>query len=175
MAWAQTYTIGIDYTATATRAGNAVTNRHRAPASRLTRLLANIPNLRAAAFRHSNTEIGVEGACIIATSTTTETTMAALSWNGLDGIAATGRGLLLNANRGVAFEKPIYHAMGWVEIADQKAGGAFLKTLPFVDPDKIAIYGWSYGGYLTLKQLQAEYNAIKKQFEANKGMWPELK
>lgn len=59
-------------------------------------------------------------------------------------------------NRGVAFEKPIFRAMGGVEVVDQKVGGAFLKTLPFVDPDKIAIYGWSYGGYLTLKQLQAD-------------------
>lgn len=61
-----------------------------------------------------------------------------------------------SANRGVAFEKPIYRAMGSVEVADQKVGGEFLKTLPFVDPDKIAIYGWSYGGYLTLKQLEAD-------------------
>ena len=59
-------------------------------------------------------------------------------------------------NRGVAFEKPIYHAMGGVEVADQKVGGEFLKSLPFVDPDKIALYGWSYGGYMTLKQLQAD-------------------
>ncbi|RAI57061.1 pectate lyase family protein [Roseicella frigidaeris] len=123
VAWAQTYAIGIDYTATATRAGNAVYNRHRAPASRLTRLLANIPNLRAAAFRHSNTEIGVEGACIIATSTTTETTMAALSWNGLDGIAATGRGLLLNANRGVAFVVQTTHAKEFA-LAHWLVGGA---------------------------------------------------
>ena len=61
-----------------------------------------------------------------------------------------------SANRGVAFEKPLYHAMGGVEVADQKVGGEFLKTLPFVDPDKIALYGWSYGGYMTLKQLQAD-------------------
>lgn len=61
-----------------------------------------------------------------------------------------------SANRGVAFEKPLYRAMGGVEVADQKVGGEFLKTLPFVDPDKIALYGWSYGGYLTLKQLQAD-------------------
>ena len=60
------------------------------------------------------------------------------------------------ANRGVAFEKPIYRAMGGVEVVDQKVGGAYLKTLPFVDPDKIALYGWSYGGYLTLKQLAAD-------------------
>ncbi|WP_133365591.1 S9 family peptidase [Qipengyuania sediminis] len=61
-----------------------------------------------------------------------------------------------SANRGVAFEKPLYHAMGGVEVADQKVGGDYLKSLPFVDPDKIALYGWSYGGYLTLKQLQAD-------------------
>ncbi len=61
-----------------------------------------------------------------------------------------------SANRGVAFEKPIYHAMGGVEVEDQKVGGEFLKNLPFVDPNKIALYGWSYGGYLTLKQLQAD-------------------
>ncbi|OYW44479.1 MAG: S9 family peptidase [Sphingomonadales bacterium 32-68-7] len=58
--------------------------------------------------------------------------------------------------RGVAFEKPLYRAMGGVEVTDQKRGGEYLKTLPFVDPDKIALFGWSYGGYMTLKQLQAD-------------------
>ncbi len=61
-----------------------------------------------------------------------------------------------SANRGVAFEKPLYHAMGGVEVVDQKVGAEFLKTLAYVDPDKIALYGWSYGGYMTLKQLQAD-------------------
>ena len=61
-----------------------------------------------------------------------------------------------SANRGVAFEQPIYRAMGGVEVRDQKAGAEFLKALDFVDPDKLAIYGWSYGGYMTLKQLQAD-------------------
>ena len=60
------------------------------------------------------------------------------------------------ANRGVAFEQPLYRAMGDVEVRDQRAGAEFLKTLDFVDPDKIAIDGWSYGGYMTLKQLQAD-------------------
>jgi dipeptidyl-peptidase-4 len=59
-------------------------------------------------------------------------------------------------NRGVAFEKAIYRAMGRPEVEDQKAGAGYLKTLDFVDPDKIAIYGWSYGGYMTLKQLEAD-------------------
>ena len=61
-----------------------------------------------------------------------------------------------SANRGVAFEQPLYRAMGGVEVRDQKAGAQFLKTLDFVDPDKLAIYGWSYGGYMTLKRLQAD-------------------
>ena len=61
-----------------------------------------------------------------------------------------------SANRGVAFEQPLYRAMGGVEVDDQREGAKHLKTLPFVDPDKIAIYGWSYGGYMTLKQLQAD-------------------
>ncbi|MEL7189122.1 MAG: DPP IV N-terminal domain-containing protein [Pseudomonadota bacterium] len=60
------------------------------------------------------------------------------------------------ANRGVDFEQPLYRAMGGVEVVDQKTGAEFLKTLDFVDPDKLAIYGWSYGGYMTLKQLQAD-------------------
>ena len=61
-----------------------------------------------------------------------------------------------SSNRGVAFEKPIYRAMGSVEVEDQKAGVEYLKTLPFVDPNKIATYGWSYGGYMTLKELEAD-------------------
>jgi dipeptidyl-peptidase-4 len=59
-------------------------------------------------------------------------------------------------NRGVEFEKAIYRDMGGPEVADQKAGAEYLKTLPFIDPEKIAIFGWSYGGYMTLKQLEAD-------------------
>lgn len=61
-----------------------------------------------------------------------------------------------SANRGVAFESQIYRAMGTVEVADQRAGAKYLKTLDFVDPDKIATYGWSYGGYMTLKMLEED-------------------
>jgi dipeptidyl-peptidase-4 len=56
-----------------------------------------------------------------------------------------------SSNRGVDFEKAIYRAMGTVEVEDQKAGAEYLKTLAFVDPGKIAIDGWSYGGYMTLR------------------------
>ncbi|MCU6452836.1 DPP IV N-terminal domain-containing protein [Sphingomonas sp. A2-49] len=57
-------------------------------------------------------------------------------------------------NRGKAFEDQIYHAMGTVEVEDQLAGARYLKSLPFVDGSKIATYGWSYGGYMSLKMLQ---------------------
>lgn len=59
-------------------------------------------------------------------------------------------------NRGVAFESHLYRAMGGVEVEDQKAGALYLKGLPQVDPAKIATYGWSYGGYMTIKMLQAD-------------------
>ncbi|WP_109809394.1 DPP IV N-terminal domain-containing protein [Sphingosinithalassobacter portus] len=61
-----------------------------------------------------------------------------------------------SANRGKAFEDAIYHAMGSVEVQDQLAGAEYLKTLDFVDPDRIVTYGWSYGGYMTLKMLEAD-------------------
>ncbi|MCA0977720.1 S9 family peptidase [Qipengyuania flava] len=84
-------------------------------------------------------------------------------WNGALRQAIVDKGYIWfaldnrgSANRGVAFEQPIYRAMGTVEVRDQKAGAAYLKTLDFVDPHKIAIDGWSYGGYMTLKQLQAD-------------------
>ena len=57
-------------------------------------------------------------------------------------------------NRGKAFEDQIYHAMGTVEVADQATAARWLRKQPFVDPGKIAILGWSYGGYMSLKMLE---------------------
>lgn len=68
-----------------------------------------------------------------------------------------GRG---SPDRGVAFESQIYRAMGGVEVADQLSGLAWLKSQPFVDPKRIAVYGWSYGGYMTLKLLEAAPGAF---------------
>ncbi len=59
-------------------------------------------------------------------------------------------------NRGVAFSSTLYRAMGGVEVADQRTGAEYLKTLPFVDPAKIGTFGWSYGGYMSIKMLQAD-------------------
>lgn len=54
------------------------------------------------------------------------------------------------ANRGRAFETPIYHQLGEVEVEDQQAGVKYLRSLTFVDPQRIGIFGWSYGGYMAL-------------------------
>ncbi|WP_404713567.1 DPP IV N-terminal domain-containing protein [Sphingomonas sp. MMS24-J13] len=63
-----------------------------------------------------------------------------------------GRG---SPDRGKAFEDGIHHAMGTVEVEDQLAGLQWLKGQSFVDARRIAVYGWSYGGTMTLKLLQA--------------------
>jgi len=58
-------------------------------------------------------------------------------------------------NRGKAFEDVIHRNMGGPEVRDQLQGVAWLKAQPFVDPERIAIQGWSYGGYMTLKTILA--------------------
>ncbi|MET1218852.1 MAG: S9 family peptidase [Glaciecola sp.] len=55
--------------------------------------------------------------------------------------------------RGKAFEDPIYQAMGGVEVDDQLTGVKFLHTLPYVDKNRIGVYGHSYGGYMTLMSM----------------------
>ena len=57
-------------------------------------------------------------------------------------------------DRGKAFEDHLYRAMGTVEVEDQLKGVEWLKSQPFVDADRIATYGWSYGGYMSLKLLE---------------------
>jgi dipeptidyl-peptidase 4 len=59
-----------------------------------------------------------------------------------------------SASRGMKFESAIYRAMGDAEVQDQLAGVDWLKRQDFVDPKKIAVYGWSYGGFMTLKLLE---------------------
>ena len=55
--------------------------------------------------------------------------------------------------RGKAFEEPIYKKMGGIEVDDQVEGVKFLRKLPFVDPERIGVYGHSYGGYMALMTM----------------------
>ena len=55
--------------------------------------------------------------------------------------------------RGHAFETAVYHKLGEVELADQVAGIKYLISLGFVDPQRIGIHGWSYGGFMTVNAM----------------------
>ena len=52
--------------------------------------------------------------------------------------------------RGTQFDAPLYRQMGQIEVIDQVAGVDFLKSLDYVDADRIGVFGWSYGGYMAL-------------------------
>lgn len=58
-----------------------------------------------------------------------------------------------SAGRGHAFETPLHFRMGAQELSDQRDGVQYLKSLPYVDPNRIGIWGWSYGGHMTLHAM----------------------
>jgi dipeptidyl-peptidase-4 len=58
-----------------------------------------------------------------------------------------------SAGRGHLFEEPIHFRLGAQELSDQRDGVAYLKTLPYVEASRIGIWGWSYGGHMTLHAM----------------------
>ncbi|MEM6846292.1 MAG: S9 family peptidase [Bacteroidota bacterium] len=52
--------------------------------------------------------------------------------------------------RGKAFRTVTYNTLGKYEVADQIASARYFGNLPYVDDNRIGIWGWSYGGYMTL-------------------------
>lgn len=63
--------------------------------------------------------------------------------------------------RGHRFESTIWHNMGAHEFSDQKEGIQYLIAQGFVDPQRIGLYGWSYGGYMTLYTVTHAPGLIK--------------
>jgi len=57
------------------------------------------------------------------------------------------------SGRGHAFETPVFHNLGVRELADQREGVQYLISRGFVDPRRIGVTGWSYGGFMTLNLL----------------------
>lgn len=55
--------------------------------------------------------------------------------------------------QGVRADAALYRRMGTVETQDQLLGVEYLRTLPYVDPARIGVYGWSYGGYMALNLM----------------------
>ncbi|WP_298949817.1 DPP IV N-terminal domain-containing protein [uncultured Alloprevotella sp.] len=54
-----------------------------------------------------------------------------------------------SSERGFAFETATYHRLGQEEMKDQMRGVDYLKSLPYVDANRIGVHGWSYGGFMT--------------------------
>lgn len=65
-----------------------------------------------------------------------------------------------SANRGRDFEQATYRNFGENERADQLQGIAFLRTLKFVDTTRVGVYGWSFGGFMSINML-TRTNAFK--------------
>lgn len=55
-----------------------------------------------------------------------------------------------SGNRGSQFEAGIYKRLAQLEVEDQIAGAQFLRQQPYVDPDRVGVFGHSYGGYMAL-------------------------
>jgi dipeptidyl-peptidase-4 len=66
-----------------------------------------------------------------------------------------------SAGRGHAFEEPIFHALGTQEVADQKDGVQYLIQAGMVDPDRVGITGWSFGGFMTIRSLLLAADVFK--------------
>ncbi len=69
-----------------------------------------------------------------------------------------GRG---SANRGFDFENAIHRQLGEVEIRDQMAGVNYLKKLPYVDANRMAVHGWSYGGFMATSMMLRKPGVFK--------------
>jgi dipeptidyl-peptidase 4 len=58
-----------------------------------------------------------------------------------------------SAGRGHVFEESIHYHFGIPELNDQRDGVAWLQQQPWVDPHRVGIWGWSYGGHMTLHAM----------------------
>ncbi|GAK33417.1 prolyl tripeptidyl peptidase [alpha proteobacterium Q-1] len=66
-----------------------------------------------------------------------------------------------SANRGKAFEDVLYRKMGHSEVIDQVAGAKYLAAQDYIDGARIGVYGWSYGGYMTIHLLAQAPDVFK--------------
>ena len=56
-------------------------------------------------------------------------------------------------NRGKVFEQATFRQLGQIEMQDQMKGVEYLKTLPYVDADRMGVHGWSFGGFMTISLM----------------------
>ncbi len=66
-----------------------------------------------------------------------------------------------SSERGLAFENATYRHLGDVEMQDQMRGVEFLKSLPYVDTDRMGVHGWSFGGFMTTNLMLSYPDVFK--------------
>ena len=66
-----------------------------------------------------------------------------------------------SARRGLTFEGAVKHRMGITEVQDQVDGVKYLVERGLTDPNRVGVYGWSYGGYMSLMCLFQAPNVFK--------------
>ena len=64
-------------------------------------------------------------------------------------------------NRGKVFEQATFRQLGQIEMQDQMKGVEYLKSLPYVDADRMGVHGWSFGGFMTIS-LMTHYPDVFK-------------
>ena len=64
-------------------------------------------------------------------------------------------------DRGRDFEQATFRHLGQVEMRDQMSGVNYLKTLPYVDVDRIGVHGWSFGGFMTTSLMTTYPDVFK--------------
>lgn len=66
-----------------------------------------------------------------------------------------------SGDRGFDFESCTHRRLGEVEMADQMKGVEYLKTLPYVDADRMGVHGWSFGGFMTTNLMLTHNDVFK--------------
>jgi len=69
-----------------------------------------------------------------------------------------GRG---SSNRGFSFESAVHRHLGKLEMEDQLAGVNYLKSLPYVDAERLGVHGWSFGGFMTTSLMLRQPDVFK--------------
>lgn len=81
-----------------------------------------------------------------------------MAQNGYIIFTMDGRG---SSNRGLKFEQAVFRNLGTTEMKDQMKGVEYLKSLPYVDAEKMGIHGWSFGGFMTTSFMLRQPDVFK--------------
>src|ERR1039458_9362855 len=69
-----------------------------------------------------------------------------------------GRG---SGNRGIKFEQATFRNLGTEEMNDQLKGVEFLKSKSYVDANRLGVFGWSFGGFMTTSLMTRHAGIFK--------------